>query len=475
MRVPCFSIRVAIALAPLAAALVAQGVAAQSVAYFRVDHGRAASDDQPLPAELDDAHLVWKAPLATGHSTPLIVGDRIFVTGHEGNELSTIALDRTTGDVAWRQTIRVDELEKVHAEGSPASSTPACDGRRVYSFFGSYGLLCYTSDGNPVWTRPLGPFRDEFGSSSSPILVDGNVILCEDHDLDSSLIALRADDGQTAWQTPREGFTRSYATPVVWEVDGRKEIVMAGALQLVAYSPADGRPLWSRDGFARIVNPTPAHVEGTLYVCTWSPGGDTDARIAMEPWQTALDLWDKNKSMRLEKSELPAGEVQSRFFRIDLDSSQSLEEAEWNKYARIFELAQNTLVALRPGEAGQPPRLVWEYKRGLSYVPSPLVYRGHVFMVKDGGVVTLLDAGTGKLVKQTRAQGEGNYYASPGGGDGKIYTASKGGSVTVFELGPPLAIVSSRNFGEPISASPVLNDGRVYIRTDKALYAFGKR
>jgi outer membrane protein assembly factor BamB len=96
-------------------------------------------------------------------------------------------------------------------------------------------------------------------------------------------------------------------------------------------------------------------------------------------------------------------------------------------------------------------------------------------MVKDGGVVTLLDAGTGKLVKQTRAQGEGNYYASPAGGDGKIYTASKGGSVTVFELGPPLAIVSSRNFGEPISASPVLNDGRVYIRTDKALYAFGKR
>jgi outer membrane protein assembly factor BamB len=95
-------------------------------------------------------------------------------------------------------------------------------------------------------------------------------------------------------------------------------------------------------------------------------------------------------------------------------------------------------------------------------------------MVKDGGVVTLLEASSGKLVKQMRARGGGNYYASPAGGDGKIYTASKGGEVTVFALGPPLEIVGTRDFGEPISASPVLADGRVYIRTDKAIYAFAK-
>ena len=222
----------------------------------------------------------------------------------------------------WKQSIHVDELEKVHAEGSPASATVACDGQRVYSFFGSFGLLCYDLDGTPVWSKKLGPFRDEFGSASSPILVDGKVILCEDHDLDSFLIAINSDDGQTAWQTPRDGFTRSYATPVVWEADGQKQIVVAGALQLVAYDPRDGRQLWTLDGFARIVNTTPANVDGTLYVCTWSPGGDTDARIAMESWSTALDLWDKNKNARLEKGELPAGEVQSRFFRIDLDGNQ---------------------------------------------------------------------------------------------------------------------------------------------------------
>ncbi len=96
-------------------------------------------------------------------------------------------------------------------------------------------------------------------------------------------------------------------------------------------------------------------------------------------------------------------------------------------------------------------------------------------MVKDGGVATLLNAATGKLVKQTRAHGDGNFYASPAGGDGKIYVASKGGVATVFALDSPLEILSTRDFDEPIYASPIIDDGRVYIRTDKALYAFGKK
>ncbi len=465
----------AIPLLAIACIAAAEATIGQQANYFRQDHGCAASDQQPLPAELDDEHLAWKTPLPSGHSTPLLVDGHIYLTGHEGRDLSTLCLDRATGDVLWKQTVHADELEKNHPEGSPASSTPASDGRHVYAFFGSYGLVCYTADGDPVWTRRMGPFRDEFGSSSSPILLDGKIILCEDHDLESFLIAIDAETGETVWETPRDGFTRSYATPVVWEVGGKKQIVMAGALQLAAYDPRDGSMLWSRDGFARIVNPTPTLAGGTLYVCTWSPGGDTDARIAMEPWSRALAQWDADNSGRLEKAELPAGEVQSRFYRIDLDDSQSLDEAEWNKYAHIFELAQNTLAVLQPAASGGPPELAWEYERGLSYVPSPLVYRDHVFMVKDGGVVTLLEASSGKLVKQMRARGGGNYYASPAGGDGKIYTASKGGEVTVFSLSPPLEISSSRDFGEPISASPVLADGRVYIRTDKALYAFTDR
>lgn len=447
---------------------------AQSPVYFRHDGGLAADDERSLPETLEAEQLVWKQALPPGHSTPTVFGEWIFLTGHEDGELLTMCLDRDTGRVVWRHGVRAEQLEKVHAEGSPAAASVACDGRRVYAFFGSLGLLCYGVDGTPLWTKKLGPFRDEFGSASSPVLVDGKVILNEDHDLDSFLMAVRQGDGETLWQTPREGFTRSYATPVVWEVAGRKQIVVAGALQLVAYDPSGGKPLWSLDGFARIVNTTPTRSDDTLYVCTWSPGGDSDARIAMEPWDTALQLWDADKNRKLEIEELPAGEVRARFFRIDLNSDQALDEPEWGKYARIFELAQNTLVALRPGEPGQPPRVAWQYKRGLPYVASPLVYRGTVFLVKDGGVATVLDAATGKLLKQGRARGEGNYYASPVGGDGKVFVASGGGVVTVFRAGPRAEIVSSHDFQERIAATPVIADGRVLVRTEKAIYAFAR-
>jgi len=448
---------------------------AQSANYFRRDHGLAIVDEQSLPETLDETTLVWKQALPPGHSTPTIVDQRILVTGHENGELATICLDRQTGNVLWRQNVQVEKIEKFHAEGSPAASTPACDGERVYCFFGSYGLVCYDLTGKSLWSKRLGPFRDEFGSASSPILADGKLILNEDHDLDSFLLAVRPDNGETAWQTAREGFTRSYSTPVPWEANGKKQIVVSGALQLVGYDPKSGEQLWSLDGFARIVNTTPANVGGMLYVCTWSPGGDTDARIAMETWEAALGLWDQNKNGKLENKELPAGEVRTRFFRIDLNSDQALEEVEWNKYARIFELAQNTIVALKASEAGGPPTVVWEYKRGLPYVASPLVYRGNVVLVKDGGIVTVLDATTGKLVKQSRARGEGNYYASPVGGDGKVYTASGGGVVTVFKAGSAAEILASRDFGERIAATPVIADGHIYVRTEKALYCFAKR
>src|SRR5262245_60522671 len=292
--------------------LCAAAALAQSPAYFRRDGGLADDDQRPLPDTLEAEQLVWKQDLPPGHSTPILSGVRIFLTGHEGDEMVTLALERATGKVVWRHGVRVEQLEKVHVEGSPAAASVACDGRRVFAFFGSLGLVCYGVDGTPLWTKKMGPFRDEFGSSSSPMLVDSKVILNEDHDLESFVMAIGPDDGKTLWQTARDGFTRSYSTPVIWPVGGKKQLVVAGALQLVAYDPDRGGVLWSLDGFARIVNTTPTLLDETLYVCTWSPGGDSDARIAMEPWDTALQLWDKNKNSRLESGELPLGEVRSR-------------------------------------------------------------------------------------------------------------------------------------------------------------------
>lgn len=456
-----------------AAAPVCAAAPAGESSYFRHDGG-IAPDDRKLPERLDETTQKWRLPLASGHSTPCVYGDSIYVTTFENNQLATVALDRRTGRPRWTQVAPTTRIEEYHSTSSPAAATPACDGERVYVFFGSCGLLCYDLKGQLVWSRELGPFQDEFGAASSPILVDGNVIISADHDRDSFVMALDAGTGKTLWKTDRPGFTRSYATPVALTIAGRQQIIVAGALQLAAYDADDGKKLWWVNGLARIVNTTPAQALGLLFVATWSPGGDTDDRLSMDPWPQAVKKLDANGDGKLSREEVDDPEVLDRFFRIDLNQDKNLDEAEWKKYARVYELAQNTLLAIRPGGSGDVTEkaVVWEYRKGLPYVPSPLVYRGVLYMVKAGGVFTALDAPSGRLLKQLRLPSNEGYYASPVAGDGKIYLAGEPGTLTVVSAGPKAAVMASRDFAERTMATPVIADGQIYVRTEKALYCF---
>jgi outer membrane protein assembly factor BamB len=448
-----------------------------SVSYFRHDGGTA--DDtqtQKLPDRLDETTQKWRTPLASGHSTPCVYGDAIYLTTFDDGRLATVALDRRTGEKRWTQAAPTTRIELYHVTSSPAAATPACDGQRIYVFFGSYGLLCYDLEGNLVWSRELGPFQDEFGSASSPILVDGKLILSADHDVKSFVMAIDCATGKTLWKTDRPGATRSYSTPVVITIGGRRQIVMAGALQLAAYDADDGEKLWWVDGLARIVNPTPAHGGELLYVATWSPGGDTDARVAMDPWPKAVEKWDTDRDGALTREEVNDPEVLDRFFRIDLDQDKKLDQTEWTKYARVFEQAQNTLLAVRPGGSGDVTdgAVAWEYRKGLPYVPSPLLYRGVLYLVKNGGILTCLDAANGRVLKQLRLPSNENYYASPVAGDGKIYIAGEPGVVTVIDGGSAKSPLSSHDFGERTMATPVIADGEIYLRTEQALYCFAR-
>lgn len=453
-----------------------QGYAGQgTISYFRSDGG-VADDVGGVPDRCDpEKYLLWRQPLPRGNSTPCVHGDRIFVTTHADKTLATVALDRQTGKQLWKKIAPVDELEKFHVTGSPASCTPACDGDRLYVFFGSHGLLCYSLDGKWLWTWKMGSFQDEFGASSSPVLVDGKVILNHDHDVGSFIIALDQKTGDVVWRTEREGFTRSYSTPVVIEVDGKPQVVVAGPLQLVAYDVKDGSRLWWVDGLSRIVSPTPFVGRNMLYVACWTPGGDAGSRIAMEPWLEAAKQWDGNGDGRIVKDELSKGPVLQRFYRIDLDQDGGLNEEEWKKYAAVFERAQNVVFAIRPGGSGDiTKKVAWKYHRGLPSVPSPLVYRDVVYMVKDSGIVTSLEASSGKVLKRGRARGGGNYYASPVAADGKVFLASERGVVTVLEAVGEWEILSSHDFGERIMATPIIAHGKIYLRTDEALYCLGK-
>lgn len=457
--------------ASLAAAL--GSAPAGELSYFRHDGGTA-DDDRKLPERLDESTQKWRVPLASGHSTPCVWGDSLYLTTFDNNELATVALDRHTGRTRWKQVAPARHIELFHSTSSPAAATPACDGKRVYVFFGSYGLLAYDLDGRLAWSRELGPFQDEFGAASSPILVDGKLIVSADHDRDSFVMALDAASGETLWKTDRPGFTRSYATPVAFTIDGRRQIIVAGALQLAAYDADEGQKLWWVNGLARIVNTTPAQALGLLFVATWSPGGDTDARLAMEPWSRAVKKLDANGDGKLSRDEVNDPEVLDRFFRIDLNQDKTVDEAEWTKYASVFELAQNGLLAIRPGGSGDMTEkaVVWEYRKGLPYVPSPLVYRGVLYMVKSGGILSALDAASGRLLKQLRLPSNEGYYASPVAGDGKVYLAGEPGTLAVVSAGRGAAVLSSRDFAERTMATPVIADGQIFIRTEKALYCF---
>ena len=455
------------------------GSDAQEVSYFRHDHG-VAKGNHPLPSDFSkDARLVWRTPLAPGHSSPCVIGDSLFVTTYEAEtkQLATVALDRATGSIRWKQTVPTQTIEPVHATGSPATSTPASNGKQVFAFFGSYGMLCYDWNGKLLWEKKMGPFQDEFGAASSPILVDDKVILNEDHDIDSFMIALNQSNGETVWRIPRSDATRSYSTPLILDRNGTKQILIAGSLQLSAYDPATGEKIWWFNGLSRIVDSTPVIQNGLIYIATWTPGGDPGERISMERFPDALTKYDKNSDRMIAKEELPKDSpVMDRFFRIDLNQNQNLEEDEWNRHALVFERAQNVAIALEPGTQGNlaPQYVRWTYTRSLPTVPSSVVYDGVMTMVKDSGIVTVLDVDNGQMLHQSRAEGRGNYYASLVAGDGKVFLTSESGVMTILKSGRDSKTISSHDFGERMMASPVISNGTMYIRTVEALYSYVK-
>ena len=448
-----------------------------SPSFFRHDGG-VADNAGTLPHKLDSGNQrFWRIEIPSGQSTPCLWQEHIFLTGFRAAEkqLVTLAVDLNTGKILWERVAPADRIESVHRIGNPAVSTPACDDRRVYVYFGSFGMLCYDFAGKPIWETPMGPFQDEFGAASSPVLAEGILVLNQDHDIENFLMGIDAATGKRLWKTPRPDATRSYSSPVVKKINGSWQAVVAGALELSGYDLHDGSRLWWVDGLARIVIPTPVFDEATCYVASWSPGGDTGSRLAMDPWPEAIARWDPDGDGRIRRADLPEGPVTSRFFRIDLDQDGSLDEQEWNRHAAVFRRAQNAVLAVQLGGRGNltDSAVSWKYSRGIPYVSSPLLHKDILYMVKNGGILTSMRASDGRVLKQARLPGQGDYFASPVAGDGKVYLASVPGKVSIVTDEGDWSLITSHDFDERIFATPVLAKGKILIRTEKALYCFG--
>ena len=434
--------------------------------------------DAPLPTEIGpEKNVLWKTSLPAGHSSPVLSENHIFLTAVKDEELLTIALDRKSGEIVWERSEPHRELEKIHTIGSHAQPSPVTDGERVISFFGSSGMFCYDLTGKLIWQREFGPFNNTFGAGTSPILVDDLVITCQDHDTDSFLMALDKKTGEVVWKTDRSEFPRNYCSPVLWEVDGQKQIVVAATLRVVGYDFKTGSELWTVRGISRAVCSTPVVGEdGVLYLAGWAQGGDSDSRIVIEPFDSAAPKLDKDNSGTLEDAELTKGDdVQRRFVQIDRDKSGSITREEYEFYRTLFDTAQNVVMAIKPGAEGDATdtHVVWDYDRFVPFCASPLYYQGLLYTIKDGGILNCLDAKTGKPTKQKRIDATGSYYASPVAGDGKVYLLNVEGELTVLDAKAKWEVLSQTEFGERAFATPAIVDGKIYLRTAGHLYCFG--
>lgn len=265
------------------------------------------SDDLPLPDEVGpDKNVVWKTELPPGHSSPIIAGDRIYLTAvTDDKQLLTIGMDRASGRLLWQQAAPYEMPEVIHGTGSLAQPTPASDGELVVSFFGSSGLLAYDKEGKLLWSKRLGPYKNDFGAGSSPILVGDKVILCQDHDLDSHIVAYDKRTGEELWKTDRPAAHRNYCTPVVWDHNGLETVVVAGTLQVTAYDVTTGKEQWSIGGISRAVCMTPVVAKDRLYAAGWSAGGEEGERIKVEAFDKVAPSIDKTATGRSAKRNCP--------------------------------------------------------------------------------------------------------------------------------------------------------------------------
>lgn len=447
---------------------------------FRGPGGSGIADDQKPPVEFGPGKNVkWKVPAPGGLSSPIVVGDKLVITAFDGGKLYTIAYNRADGTEAWRKEAPAKQIEPfLKVEGSPAASTPATDGERIVSYFGSCGLVCYDPSGKELWKYelPLPTIPGDFGSGVSPVIADGVVVLVRDSIKDAKVIALDAATGSRKWEKPRQS-PASYSTPAVWETPAGKQVVAAGHGRMIAYDLKTGDEKWSVAGMPSACCSSPVAAGDTLYFAGWSPGGPDDKENQLPPFDTQLKNLDANKDGALSKAE--AGKAFEGFFdSVDANKDGMITRAEYETVLKFMADGKNSAFAVKPGGTGDvtATHVLWKQTKGLPYVPTAIVYRGQVVMVKDGGLVTAYDAKTGKEVYlQERGIAAGQYYASPVAANGHIYlTSLHDGTVTVIKAGADELEVVAKNpkLGERVAATPAIADDTIYIRTAGHIYAF---
>ena len=393
------------------------------------------------PLEWDDTkNIRWKKELpGKGHSTPIVWGDRIFLTtaipygepvpprlparpgAHDNlsltrhHEFAVLAVNRRDGAILWQRTVHKDlPHEAGHVTASLASASPVTDGERVFAFFGSYGLYCLDSDGKLLWQKSLGQMHSKHGhgEGSSPALHGDTLIVNWDHEEQSFVVALDKRTGEQRWRVSRPEDT-SWATPIVVEHAGKTQVVVPGTNRVRGYDLADGTVLWECGGLSSNIVASPVTADGFVYA---GSSYDTQALLA-----------------------------------IRLDGAK--------------------------GDITGSKQVLWSRRRGTPYVPSPLLYGDSLYTLHHyQGILCRLDVKTGENQGGPFRLGAiSNVYASPVAAAGRVYVTSRDGVTQVFSHGDKIPkMLAVNTLDDTFSASAALVDRELFLRGERYLYCIAE-
>jgi len=418
---------------------------------FRGHQGCGLAEGFATVAEWDmetEKNVLWKSAVpGLGHSSPIIWGDRIFLTTaiySEGEQYLKVGMygsgdpeeedgefswhlycfDRATGEMLWdRASYKGKSKDKRHPKSTHASSTPCTDGTHVVAYFGSEGLHCYDFEGELLWSIDLGRVNQgapgapeyEWGGGASPVIHEGKLIVQCDQQDQSFIAAYDVRTGKEIWKTDRDE-DPTWGTPTV--ITGtHPQIVANGYKHIGAYEIETGKEIWKMHGGGDVPVPTPIVAFDHIFI--------TNAHGRMAP------IYAIKTSAK--------GDI-------------SLEETS---------LANE--------------HITWSIRRGGNYIPTPIIVGEHLYCCSDRGEVTCFNARGGEVVYRHRLGGRPTFSGSPAAADGKIYCPSEKGKIFVLKAGPEFEVLAVNDMGEICMASPAVCDGILYIRTRKHLVAIGKR
>ncbi|HEV2971176.1 MAG TPA: PQQ-binding-like beta-propeller repeat protein [Pirellulales bacterium] len=445
---------------------------------FRGPNGSGVSESQHPPVPIDrDSMLRWKVAVPAGVSSPCVWGKHLFLTAVEDGKLWTLAYDCDNGHLLWRAEAPAKEIEKFHAiEGSPAASTCATDGQRVVSYFGSCGILCYDFQGHLLWKHelPVAQTHYDFGTGTSPILADGLVILVRDQKNAPAILALDAETGEERWKADRPNVPTAFSTPMISGQGKEMQLIVAGALRMKAYDLHSGKECWVLRGLPSANCTSPVTDGKRLYFAGWSPGSDSP----MPSYDDLLKQFDANKDGILEKAEMEKSFLKDFFDANDTNHDGKLTRDEWDANLSYMKQGKNSLLAVTAKGEGDitDTAIDWKHTKGLPYVPSPLFYRGRIFLVRDGGLASCYDAEKGQTIYENRRLGaSGKYYASPVAAGGYIFIVSLADGVisAIDAASDNPEVAAQRKLDERVAATPAIAGNRLYVRGGQHLYCFG--